>query len=235
MTFNLLKKQRNKFYQILLTLLTLLPVFSSLSAPNNEANWTVWKNRDSLIVKYRNSYIPDQIEIKAQLEAKSSLSGFLLFLADTELTPKWLTGAKHSRIVRQISDNENIFTTEFETFWPASPRDIVIRSKYLQQPDLAIEINIVDARDKLPTLKNTVRIKLFHAQWRIKPLANGMLDISYNFIADGGGNMPTWLANRITLNSTWQTIVQLQARLPGSKWQAKSLPNIREQNKADTK
>ena len=235
MTFIILHIRYRKLAPILVLFIINTANLGIANANEIESGWKAWRNEASLEVKYRKSNIRDLIEVKAQLITKSTLSGFLLFIADANKTPNWLTNAKHSRLIEQISDNENIFTTQFDAFWPANPRDIVIQSRYWQNPDLSIAIAISDAGNKIPKLKQTVRIKLISASWLIKPTSDKQLEISYTFIADGKGNIPQWLANKVTLNSTWKTIKNLQRQLPVSKWQQVTLPQVKELNANSTK
>ena len=103
----------------------------------------------------------------------------------------------------------------------------MIKSQYWQNNDLSIEIQIENAHifDKK---KNTILIDVISANWLLTPKSTEALDVEYRFIVDAKGNVPAWLVNRMTLQSTWQTLINIQQQLPHSKWQKSTLSNIKE-------
>ncbi|MDG1751101.1 MAG: START domain-containing protein [Thalassotalea sp.] len=197
---------------------------------NNEeiiAPWTQWKKVSSASLFYRQVTDGDLIEVKAQVRLTSSLSGFLLFLLDTDKIPNWLDNAKESKILQSLDNNTHIFTTEFYGFWPIKSREMIIKSRQWQNDDLSIEMQIENALD-FDNKKHTILVDVISAHWRITPISTKKIEVIYTFIVDPKGNVPMWLVNPMTLKSTWKTLQNIKEQLPQSKWQSESLANIRE-------
>lgn len=190
--------------------------------------WTTWQQTGSLKVSYRPSGFDGLIEIKAQARVASTLSGFLLFILDTDNVPKWLDNAKSTRLISQISPTENIFITTFDRFGPIKARDMVIRSRFWQNPDLSVEIQNLDAAHAAPKQPGTIRLSIKQANWLVTPNADRSITITYTFTADAKGNLPSWLAEPMALKGIWKTMNNIKHQLPTSKWQNLSLPAIQE-------
>jgi hypothetical protein len=196
--------------------------------------WKTWKKSKSLSVSSRVSTIDNLTEIKVTAIVNSSLAGFLLFIQDVNNTPAWLANASSSKVIKQMSVSENIFTVEFTAIWPLEPRYLQLHSTYWQNSDLSVEIQLKDDFTLNIDHSNAVRVKFHQGHWLLTPIANTQqqkqLLVEYSFIADSGGEMPTWFADQLALKSILKSMRKLSLQLPQSKWQQQSIPNITELN-----
>ncbi|WDE09602.1 hypothetical protein [Thalassomonas haliotis] len=193
-----------------------------------QSSWQVWRENEYSQVRYRPLKDSPLIEISARLKVNSTLSGFLLFLQDYSNIPNWLSNAREARLLAQLSGRENIFITHFDGFWPVKAREMLIHSTYWQNPDLSVEIAASDASHKIESSTRTIRIKIHKAHWQLLPLTDKQLEVHYNLIASPEGKLPLWLANKLSLRAMWKTLQALHKQLPLSKWQQKSIPDIKE-------
>jgi hypothetical protein len=195
-----------------------------------ELPWKQWKKYKNLSISSRVSTIDELIEIKATALVNSSLSGFLLFIQDVDNTPTWLTNASSSKVIKQLSATENIFTVNFSAIWPLKPRHVQLHSRYWQNSDLSVEIKIEDDFSMDIAHSNAVRIKFYEGHWLLTPILNDkqqkQLIIEYTFIADNGGEMPKWFADQLALKSILKSMKKMSQKLPQSKWQRHSIPDI---------
>lgn len=205
-------------FQLIIFIPLLFSIFKVHSIETIE--WQLIKSSNTIKVYQSHDNNSDFNQIKAELIVRSSLSGFLLFLQDTANIPKWLDNASHSEIIAQNSPSENVFITHFEGVWPVRDRNMVIATSYKQNNDLSIDIYVEDAADKARPIKNSVRVTVIHAHWHIAVIENtSNIKISYKFNVNPNGNIPSWLANQMTLTSVWNTLNAIQQQLPSSEWQ----------------
>ncbi len=54
------------------------------------------------------------------------------------------------------------------------------------------------------------------------------ISIEYQFIADGHGSIPQWLADHLALKSVWKSMRNIRRQLPDKKWQQKKVSGITE-------
>jgi len=174
------------------------------------------------------------IKVKATLKVQSSLSGFLLFLQDTDNIPQWLDNAFNSKVIKQTSSNANIFITHFEGVWPVKPRNMVISSRYVQNDDLSLDIFVDDASDEIEEIEeieDEIRVTVIAAHWHITPIVTeqtftGYIEVSHQFLIDPNGSVPKWLTNQMTVDSMWKTLNNIKELLPSSPWQTFKIVGI---------
>lgn len=203
-----------------------LPLVFSQNIP--PSSWTNYLGEESTTIDYRHYPNSKLIEVKSRFIVKSTLSGFLLFLQDTDNIPNWLDNAYQSEIIKHISTNENIFITHFNGIWPVKPRNMVIQTRYYQDKELTIHINVSDASGHAKIIDNSIRVTMIKAHWQVKPIAKNTLDITYQFIVDPNGAVPKWLVNKLTLSSIKQTLINIKQQLPISPWQEFKINGISE-------
>ena len=208
--------------------------------------WKLWKKNSSQSVSYRpvglnNKIDKELLEIKASATVNSTMSGFLLFLQDVDNTKQWLVNASESKIIKQDSMQESSFYIKLTRIWPLKPRILLLNSRYWQNDDLSVEIELTDAKPIL--LNDTTSLAVEHleafmpitthsAHWTIIPKRSkdnsGEIYIEYTFIADGRGDTPKWLADHLALKSIWKSMQNIRRQLPKEKWQLKTIEGITE-------
>jgi hypothetical protein len=197
-----------------------------------EHPWKTWKQSKNLSVSSRVSTIDKLTEIKATATVNSSLSGFLLFIQDVNNTPKWLTNASSSKIIKVFSATEHIFTVNFTAIWPLDPRYSQLHSHYWQNSNLSVEIELEDDFSVDKEHSDAVRVKFYEGHWLLTPILNNkqqkQLIIEYTFIADSGGELPTWFTDQLALKSILKSMKKISHQLPQSKWQHQTLKGITE-------
>jgi len=193
-----------------------------------EFEWQLWKKSAITEVYFREISNSDLIEIKAKAKLSSTLSGFILFLQDTDKVPLWLDNAKESYTLRTINSNQSVIKIVFESFWPINGREMVINSQYRQNKDFSLEIDITNATNDSNIKSDNILVDVISAQWLITPITAKELFVEYTFIVDPKGIIPLWIVNRIALKSTWKTLENIQQQLPLSKWQLMTSPTVNE-------
>ncbi|NMP32441.1 hypothetical protein HII17_12790 [Thalassotalea sp. M1531] len=210
------------------SILFLLITVSSI-ANSAQYDWQLARSSDTIKIYKAQTKDSNFAHVRAELTTYSSLSGFLLFLQDYKNIPNWLDNANNALLIRQITPSRNLFVTHFDGIWPVKPRNMVIETEYIQQPNLSIDIYVQDASDKTEQFQNSIRIKVQHAHWHIAPQQEqGLIKINYQFNVDPKGSAPSWLVNKMTISSVWNTMQKIEQLLPNSPWQNFHITHIEE-------
>ncbi|ELV8681159.1 START domain-containing protein [Vibrio fluvialis] len=204
-------------------LLLLLPMISWAETAQ-PVPWEMAKNQDGITIQTR-KHRDGLVEIRAQMFVNTTYAAFMTLLEDSSNVPNWIDNVDSSRVLKQISDNENIVYTRFAAPWPARDRDMVTYSQFKQFAG-ALVLTIEDASDQYPEQEGFVRIKAVKATWTLEKLTNGMTHIDYTAFADPGGILPNWLANKLSVSSAFNTFEALREQLP--KYQGKRHPHVTE-------
>jgi len=222
----------SRYFILLLLILCYFSSISSAIAQTNSAGeqWQVWRSNKTLSVSYQVDPLSGLNIIKAHAVVHSTLSGFMLFLQDTQHIPDWLANAQRSEVIKQISPYENIFITYFDTVWPVTPRNMVLHSTYQQLTDGSISITVNDAAQAIPSIPQSIRMTALLTKWHIMPLPEHQISINYQVQVDPNGDIPHWLINKLALKAMWQTLKNIEQQLPKSHWQQQSLTTIKEKS-----
>lgn len=215
-------------FYIILTIILFLPKYSFAENTLNASVWTTWKESQQIKIDYKKVEASKLIEIKAKATIKSSLSGFLSFIQDTQQINQWLDNAYSSKVLEAATPQDNVFITHFNSYWPITERYMLVKSRYWQNSDLSLEIEVNDINDERYLETDKIKIEVIKAHWRIQPNIDNTITIEYNVIADPKGAIPVWLTKRVSLRALWKTMNNLQEQLPQSSWQSHSIENIKE-------
>lgn len=209
-------------------LFTLLSTTTFDVYAQNQAPWQTWKKNKTITILTRTSEHQSLPEIKATLVVNSTLSGFISFISDYEHLPNWLFNAQSAALLKQVSPQENIFITKFQSIWPVKPREMVIHSVIKQNDDYSLEIEASDASASVEVSTGFIQMQVIKAHWYIMPHSANEISITYSVIVDAKGNIPKWISKRMALKGIWATLSNIQQQLPNSKWQKIKQPYINE-------
>lgn len=176
--------------------------------------WRTYKRTPKEIsVEYRQ--LPQgHIELRAQRQVRSGLGAFLHLLEDVERISEWVARAERATILAQPAPNSFIVHTVFSGTWPVSDRDMVTRSHWQQNPEsLTLTLTVEDASADYDVPVHGVRITDVRAKWRLKPIENCKVLITYEGAAHPGGSLPLFLARSTALRSIVDTFSKLPAIL----------------------
>lgn len=207
------------------SLIFVLLTLSGIGYCQASTHWQFEGDKDGITIFSRH-HSDGLVEIRARMFAPTSYVAFLTLLEDTENVPNWIDNVSHSRVLRQISSNENIVYTQFSAPWPAKDRDMVTYSKY-SVDEIGFTLKIEDApQTTLAEQEGYIRISQVKATWTLQKLTNGMTLIEYTAFANPGGALPDWLVNKLAKESARSTFEGLRIQLP--RYQDDSKPDLLE-------
>jgi hypothetical protein len=140
----------------------------------------------------------------ANTKYKSVRSTFLMrgypsqlaaLVLDFDNHKKWQYKTNSASLLKKIDDRHYIFYTDIDA--PVvSDRDFVIDMKINQDPKTKIlTIDLVSVPDYIPPKDGLVRVPFSKAQWTVKEIGKGYVQIDYFIEIDLGGSVPPWIVN----------------------------------------
>ena len=208
---------------LLLLLLLLLSSPSHLSAAS-EQSWTPSKQKGD-IRSYTRS-VPDSKYKAVRGETTLPISTARLFAAinDAPACPEWADTCKESYIFEEISKHEFYIYTLNDLPWPVKDRDVLAHVVWSQNEEGSIIMHSQAVENKIENKKGVVRIHLASARWNFTPLNNGSTLASFEIHMDPNGKIPSWLLNRLILNSPFSTFENLAKQAAKDKYSDARLP-----------
>jgi len=212
MGFVNMTKNIKKYLYFMVSFLSIIMVFVSthVLAENNENQWKTHKNKNNIVIRYRQYQNSDLLDINACLKTRGTPHQALEFLTYPKFIKHWLDNLENISLIEQITPSRNIMSSTFSGMFLVKPRQAFVYSKISVSNDGIITINQKDAGSRYKAEKGYIRVNLIRAAWQISPTQDSHIDICYSVVADPQGNIPQWLANRVALGSLTKTLRNVQ-------------------------
>lgn len=191
--------------------------------------WELKREKGGIKVYLRESADSDIKELKFETELEASLSSIAAILTDVAGFDDWVYASVTSETVRKVSDTEVIYYTEMDFPWPMSNRDLVLRSRFWQDPHtLAFHSKTYSVHDEMPEKDGIVRMKKADIHWIFTPVGNGMLRLNYFLSSDPGGSIPAWMVNLAADQGPLLTMVKFKEAIEKEKYKNAKLAFVQE-------
>lgn len=168
---------------------------------------------------------------KAVTVVKSTLSGLVSLITDTENANRWLYRTSSIDVLKR-DDTDHEFTirviTDFP--WPFTDREALVDVRIKQDATGKV---LIDSNESLEAARYPVkpcclRMPLVQGFWSLKPLANGMVEVTMSGHADPGGNVPVGAVNFLIQEHPYNTLRGLRKVIGEVSYQKRIYPNIHE-------
>ena len=147
-------------------------------------------------------------EIKAQTTVKSSPVALLLLLDDISRAPEWISENIEVKILSAPDKHERIVQSYFSAPWPIKDRDMITHSTTSIDKS-GVVIDISNKGEEFPKENDYVRMREVSGRWHATMVSDQICNISYQGSGNPSGNIPRWLANKVIINSTFETFLNL--------------------------
>jgi len=198
---------------------------------NADENWSV--ARDSSGIKVWTRSIPDYPirGFKATTVVKSSLSGLIALIMDTDRADQWIYRTLRVDVLKRDDEKASFVIRVVTDFpWPLSNRDAIVAGNISQ--DEKTGTVVVSSRSlvaaQYPPLDDFVRMPDIDGNWTFRPLANGLVEVTMQGRADPGGSIPVSVVNLIIHETPYRTLQGLREVIADRRYQGASFPGIRE-------
>ncbi len=216
-----------QFLTISCLFLFLLPI--SLSAQPIDEGWELKREKGGIKVYLKEAEDSDIKELKFETELEASLSSLAAILTDVAGFDDWVYASVKSETITKLSDTEVIYYTEIDFPWPMSNRDLVLHSKFWQDPHtLAIHSQSYSVHEKMPEVDGNVRMKKCDLHWIFTPIGNGRVKLNYFLSSDPGGGIPAWMINLAADQGPLLTMVKFKEEIEKEKYKNAKLAFVQE-------
>ena len=178
-----------------------------LTMPAMAGDWQPVSNDGKVSVQrreYRGSALQ---EIRGVTRLKASLNAVMALLKDAQFNQHWVYRSGGATILKENGYQQAYVYGVVDAPWPIQDRDAVVRFDYWQHPQSAeITITITNSPAFIEPESGYVRVPDFGGFWRLRPLADGWVEVTYQVHGDPGGWIPVWLANSAAITSVTRTL-----------------------------
>ncbi len=206
-----------KYSYLFFLLIFQLNVFSEVAETNP---WQLKKFGNGISIYTRTTENSKYKELKSVFQIKTSLSSIIALLNDFESYPQWVYRCEKSKAIKKDSDKHLIRYQSIMAPWPVDNRDMVLDvNSYQDEKTKIVYQKVICLPDYISPVAGHVRIREFRAQWTLKPLKNGMVEVEYELLVNPGGNIPAWIVNMAVVDGPFETSVNMKEWLMKDKYQ----------------
>ncbi|OIQ24285.1 MAG: hypothetical protein BM555_07240 [Crocinitomix sp. MedPE-SWsnd] len=192
------------------TILVCLLLICDVSFP---ADWKLEKNKDGIKVYTRSTNGSEILEFKAICEVSASRKRVAEVVARITDYPNWFPDCAHAQVLKSISPTKRKIYYEIDLPWPASNRDVVmVLSVDVDNSKKTTTINFDHATGGKDKKDGVVRMPSAKGFWKIVTVGKKS-KVTYQFLADPGGSLPTWIINMFIVDGPYDTFVALKKKV----------------------
>ncbi len=190
----------------------LLLIILCFLAPNIQASeWRLVKEQEGIQVYTRKMEDSPIAQSRATVTLETELPALLAVITDGDNQQRWVDSVDESRTIRRIDATKAYVYTVSKAPWPVSDRDAVVLTEVVRDPaSPVVEIRSHAAPDLLPEEKGHIRVRMVDSRWRLTPLADNRVEVSYLLHSDPGGQIPAWLINSMVVDQPFNTLRNLR-------------------------
>lgn len=203
-----------------LSVLALFVSVSSVSFAQNY-NWKLAKEDKTLGIQVFTSEVEGSNldAFKGEMLVKDKLWRLLALLNDTQKAPLWIENCKSMKLIEQKSEKESIYYTVNRVPWPLQNRDLVSLVKTsIDQSTRIVTLTINNVDGVVAKKEKLVRIPMLKGFWRFIPKKSGRIKVVYQMHAEPGGDIPSWLANAVAVDSPFNTLKNMLKMLKSNNF-----------------
>lgn len=180
--------------------------------PAVAGDWRDVSNDGQVSVERREYQGSPLYEIRGITRIKASLNAIMALLKDAPFNSQWVHRSAGATILKENGYGQAYVHGVVDAPWPIQDRDAVARFDYSQDPESAeITITITNFPAFIEPDSRYVRVPDFGGFWRLRPQAEGWVEVTYQVHGDPGGWIPVWLANAAAIASVTKTLENMAA------------------------
>lgn len=168
---------------------------------------------------------------KASMVVKTTLSGLVNLIQDTESAKRWVYSTERIQMVKQdVEKGSFVVRAQMNFPWPLTDRDVYVAGQVVQdERSLAVTINSRGVYGpEYPEDPDYVRMPSMDGTWLFRPLGNGMVEVTMIGHSDPGGHIPPGIVNMLLDMTPRKTLEGMRRLLPDARYQKVPVQQIRE-------
>lgn len=212
-------------------ILTALLLVVGVVQAAQEERWEQATDRDGIRVWTRDVPGSPLRAFKATMVVRSSLSGLINLIMDTDSAPRWVYRTDRIQVLKR-DDARGSFVIRVETDfpWPLTDRDVIVAGQVTQDERSGV-VTIAShsvTGPEFPPHPSFVRMPEMEGTWIFRPLGAEMVEVTMIGRADPSGAIPPGIVNLIIDVTPFETMRAMRRMLADPRYQRTPVPLIRE-------
>lgn len=201
----------------------ILIIFSLFYITTNfaQTEWELKKEDEGIKVYTRLTEGSSIKAFKAIGVMEGKLSSFVAVLRDVDSYDELFSDMKDAKLI-EISDTFHLHSTVSAAPWPVSDRYGVYSNSYSQRYDhKTVTVKVKAHTGYIEDRKGMIRITEAEGSWKLHPVGNNKVEVTFEMHVNPGGNIPKWVINLFMVDSPMHDLKSLRERVKLPQYQNK--------------
>ncbi len=176
-----------------------------------ESEWKKVINKNDVEVFVHHCHHMNVRAFRAIATVNMSLDSLEKIFDDVENYPKWQENVREAKIVHRFSDDKYHFYSRNQQGWPARQRDLIWAvEKSWDTRTASLVYDQIASTNMLPeNHQGGVATQAF-VSWRLEPLSEHEVKVTYNLTIQNGRRTPNWILAMLNANNPYKTLFTLR-------------------------
>lgn len=187
--------------------------FAQSSIAEGSEHWQTVLEQDHVVISIYEGFGDYSLpKVKASTLVNGSVNDVFAIFEDLENYPSWLADCRTSRLVAQVDSHSNIAHLTFDAPWPVQDRDVVFYRQISVTENGGKVLEFSAQAEHAEAQACCVRVTKAEGLFRVEPVDGDdqTVLVSYEFVSDPGGSLPTWLAEYSVIDAPFNSFVKLR-------------------------
>ncbi|MHC1775482.1 MAG: hypothetical protein AB9834_08725 [Lentimicrobium sp.] len=186
---------------IIVAFFFLVPLYLATVSPAVAQPWQFVKERDGIRLYIRQEANTKFKTFYGETSFRGSCSKVLSLVGNPERTDWWGDDIKDIRVLAYEKDKLIRYYFVYDLPWPFTDRDLVAGVKLSDDPVTGIKTVFSNPlQNVVPVNPDLVRVTDFRQKWTIRPLNDGMVNVTLEGYINPAGDVPAWLYNMVIVD-----------------------------------
>lgn len=191
------------------SLLLVAGLFTSIAAQAED--WQLVRDKNDIQVFNQEVDGSKFKRAKAVTRVKADIATLVSFLQDSDNFPKWMWGAKQTKALKDFSKSEKLTYTVTNVSWPQKDIDSIVHTKWERDSKSQVLRQVFNAEPGyLPNDTSLQRVSRQEGEWRLRPVGNGEVEVTFISFVEMGKDSPKWLVQQMAMDMPFESLRKLR-------------------------
>lgn len=204
-----------KFFKVIsiIAAITFNVANTSTCFSQQSEGWKLEKDKNGIKVYTRKAANSSIMEFRASATVAATMEQLEALIENVKGYPVWQTSISTATLLKQQNKEERYIYYTTDVPWPATDRDIVLHSKKNKSASGVVTYNLNSTPDFISEKGDFLRIKKAEGLWQFTPLKDNKINVTFQFYADPGGNIPDWIINMFIVDGPYDSLINLKKKV----------------------
>jgi len=207
-----------------------LATIAQQKEPETHSEWKLSKEKEGIKIFTRWRPVEEDREareLRGEMIVDVPVSNIIHLIKDDKKATEWINRVKVFKNVRIVDDFTWYSYSEMAIPWPMDNQDMVTKNELKIYKNGKVEVVLSGASEQVPVKDGIRRIEHFEGGWKMEPLHNGNIKITYSMYNNSKPVIPRLITDPLVFNSFWSTLDDMRKILVKNKDKVVELPYLK--------